>query len=300
MRPGEPPGADGTDGRPDDFDAAVIDMGVEPIPQQRPVPWRVIGLIAALLLGGVIGYFVGDNHGRRPAPPAAAPSPTTVVKPFAAVALTGRQCSVQLGKRLQLGVEITNNTDHQIMLTDIQVGLPIGGLHVRSQGIRDVRIGRWQHRTAAAGRRQQHLVERDVRCRRAVPGSDPGPFRRGVRHRRVHARRVPGSRPGAVHRVQLVRRLAPHPDGGVARQPVAAPADRWPARSDRAPEVGPRHRTGSRRTRIRRWRRGRRRGRHPGRPARRRGRRRVWARRDGCAAPRGRARAWTPGRPVGR
>ena len=133
MRPGQPPGANGTDGGPDDFDAAVIDMGVDPIPQQRPVPWRIIGLIAALLLGGVIGYFVGDNHGRSSARPAAAPSPTTVVKPFAAVALTGRQCSVQLGKRLQLGVEITNNTNHQIMLTDIQVGLPIGGLHVRTK-----------------------------------------------------------------------------------------------------------------------------------------------------------------------
>jgi len=133
VRPGQPPGANGTDGGPDDFDATVIDMGVDPTPQQRPVPWRIIGLIAALLLGGVIGYFVGDNHGRSSARPAAAPSPTTVVKPFAAVALTGRQCSVQLGKRLQLGVEITNNTNHQIMLTDIQVGLPIGGLHVRTK-----------------------------------------------------------------------------------------------------------------------------------------------------------------------
>ena len=133
MRPDELPGADGTDGRPVDFDAKVIDMGVEPAPQQRPVPWRIIGLIAALILGGVIGYFVGDNHGRSTAGPAAAPSPTTVVKPFAAVALTGRQCSIQLGKRLQLGVEITNNTDHQIMLTDIQIGLPIGGLHVRAK-----------------------------------------------------------------------------------------------------------------------------------------------------------------------
>jgi hypothetical protein len=127
------PGADGTDGRPDEFDAEVIDMGVEPAPQPRPVPWRIIGLIAALILGGVIGYFVGDNHGRSTARPAVAPSPTTVVKPFAAVALTGRQCSVQLGKRLQLGVEITNNTDHQIMLKDMQIGLPIGGLHVRAK-----------------------------------------------------------------------------------------------------------------------------------------------------------------------
>jgi hypothetical protein len=133
VRPGGKPGADGTDGWPDDFDADVIDMGVEPIAQQRPVPWRIIGLIAALILGGVIGYFVGDNHGRNFARPAAAPSPTTVVKPFAAVALTGRQCAVQLGKRLQLGVELTNNTTRTIMLTDIQVGLPLSGLHVRAK-----------------------------------------------------------------------------------------------------------------------------------------------------------------------
>lgn len=133
VRPDNEPGDDGTDGRPNDFGAEVIDMGAEPTPQRRPVPWRVVSLIAALLLGGVIGYFVGDNHGRSIARPAANPSPTSEVKPLAIVALTGRQCSVQLGKRLQLGVEITNDTDHQIMLTDIQVGLPIGGLHVRAK-----------------------------------------------------------------------------------------------------------------------------------------------------------------------
>jgi hypothetical protein len=125
--------AGGTNGPPDDADAHIIDLNDEPPPSARPVPWRVIGLIAALVLGGVIGYFVGDNHGRSTARPAASPSPTGVVKPFAAVALTGRQCAVQLGKRLQLGVEITNNTDRQIMLTDIQIGLPLGGLHVRTK-----------------------------------------------------------------------------------------------------------------------------------------------------------------------
>ncbi len=123
----------GTPGRPGETGAHIIDMGDAPPAVPRPVPWRVIGLIAALLLGGVIGYFVGDNHGRSSARPTASPSPTTPIKPFAAVTLTGRQCSVQLGKRLQLGVEVTNDTDHQIMLTDIQVGLPIGGLHVRTK-----------------------------------------------------------------------------------------------------------------------------------------------------------------------
>jgi hypothetical protein len=123
----------GTPGRPGETEAHIIDMGDAPPAGPRPVPWRVIGLIVALVLGGVIGYFVGDNHGRSTARPTAQPSPTTLVKPFSAVTLTGRQCSVQLGKRLQLGVEITNDTDHQIMLTDIQVGLPMGGLHVRAK-----------------------------------------------------------------------------------------------------------------------------------------------------------------------
>jgi len=130
---GDTGGTGGTTGRPDDAEAHIIDMSAAPPPSPRPVPWRVIGLIAALVLGGVIGYFVGDNHGRSTARPAASPSPTSVVKPFAAVALTGRQCAVQLGKRLQLGVEITNNTDRQIMLTEIQIGLPLDGLHVRSK-----------------------------------------------------------------------------------------------------------------------------------------------------------------------
>lgn len=120
-------------GRSGDFDTNVIDMGVEPAPQRRPVSWRVIGLIAALVVGGVIGYFVGDNHGRSTARPTASPSPRPLVKPFAAVAVTGRQCAVQLGDRLQLGVEVTNDTTQPIMLTDIQVGLPLGGLHLRSK-----------------------------------------------------------------------------------------------------------------------------------------------------------------------
>lgn len=131
-QPGES-GASGLGRRPGDMDAYVIDMGVEPAPQRRPVRWRVIGLIATLIIAGAIGYFIGDNHGRSTARPTAAPSPTQVVKPFAAVTLTGRQCSIQTGRRLQLGVEVTNNTTQTIMLTDVQLGLPLGGLHVRTK-----------------------------------------------------------------------------------------------------------------------------------------------------------------------
>jgi hypothetical protein len=47
--------------------------------------------------------------------------------------LTGRQCSIQTGNRLQLGVEVTNNTTQSIMLTDVQIGLPLSGLHVRTK-----------------------------------------------------------------------------------------------------------------------------------------------------------------------
>jgi hypothetical protein len=130
-RPGEADAGAGR--RPGDMDANIIDMGVEPAPQPRPVRWRVIGLIAALILAGAIGYLVGDNHGRSAARPTAAPSPTRVVKPFAAVVLTGRQCSIQTGNRLQLGVEVTNNTTQSIMLTDVQIGLPLSGLHVRTK-----------------------------------------------------------------------------------------------------------------------------------------------------------------------
>jgi hypothetical protein len=146
VRPGEEPGSGRPEGRPGDkivggaaanqpgdIPADIIDMGVEPESQQRPVPWRILGLIAALIVGGVVGYFVGDNHGRTTTRPSAAPSPTTIVKPFAAVALTGRQCSVQIGSRLQLGVEVTNNLTEPIMLTGIQIGLPLGGLRVRTK-----------------------------------------------------------------------------------------------------------------------------------------------------------------------
>jgi hypothetical protein len=110
----------------------VIDMAVEPVPRQRPVPWRIIAVIAALLVGGAVGYVAGDRHGRNIARPATSPSRTTVIKPTAAVSMTGRRCSVQIGKRLELGVEITNDLPRPLLLKAIEIGLPLGGLRVRS------------------------------------------------------------------------------------------------------------------------------------------------------------------------
>ncbi len=106
----------------------VIDMGQQPPDQQRPVPWRVIALIAALVIGGFAGYLIGDRHGGSgSARPASSPSPDQPINPETSLSMTGRQCSVQTGHRLQLGVEIYNGTGKVVSLESIEIGLPLKG-----------------------------------------------------------------------------------------------------------------------------------------------------------------------------
>jgi hypothetical protein len=98
--------------------------------------WWALGVAAAALIGLLIGYAVG--HHRAPTRTIRAAVPTTsathavrsalpvVGPPFAQ---TGATCSVQNGRRLQLGIQIENQTSSIVHITGVGTSEPLHGLH---------------------------------------------------------------------------------------------------------------------------------------------------------------------------
>ena len=96
-------------------------------------PAFAAGLAAVtLVLGVAVGYAVGRNQ--APGRPAAAPSARGSTAPSApALSLpelgqSGQQCSEQIGRRLQLGVQVTNESASSVRLRRVRVILPLHGL----------------------------------------------------------------------------------------------------------------------------------------------------------------------------
>jgi len=92
---------------------------------------------AALLVGLAIGYAAGAQHSGEPA---ALPSPSRAVAsaaPFSAggfpLSQSGPQCSVQVGRELQVGLQIANLSPAVVRLRRVEVMLPLGGLRMISQ-----------------------------------------------------------------------------------------------------------------------------------------------------------------------
>ena len=96
-------------------------------------PAFAAGLAAvALVLGVGVGYAVGRNQ--APSRPAVAPSAKgSTASAAPALSLpelgqSGQQCSEQIGRRLQLGVQVTNESASSMRLSNVRVILPLGGL----------------------------------------------------------------------------------------------------------------------------------------------------------------------------
>jgi hypothetical protein len=102
----------------------VIESSPEP---RRSRPAVTAGLVVAFTVGAVAGYLVATRHGRAPTP---APSATADEADEAdpPITITGPRCSLQVGKQLQLGVEITNQSGTTATLREIQASLPLEGL----------------------------------------------------------------------------------------------------------------------------------------------------------------------------
>jgi hypothetical protein len=81
----------------------------------------VVLIVAGAMVGYVIGAQRGDTTTVTPSPPAT----PAVVQPLAA---TTKRCSVQLEDRLQLGIEIVNESTTALTLNQVRAVLPMQGL----------------------------------------------------------------------------------------------------------------------------------------------------------------------------
>jgi hypothetical protein len=144
--------------------ADVVEQGgrrIFPSLNRPPLNWRpprgaAILLAVGLVIGLVAGYAAGHRQAPRnasasptasasPALPAPPPAPQIVIKGTAVqgtgsvftdgLALTQDTgtCSVQSGRKLQLGVQLTNSSTEPIVLTRIRTVFPLSGLKVVSQ-----------------------------------------------------------------------------------------------------------------------------------------------------------------------
>jgi len=144
--------------------ADVVEQGgrrIFPSLNRPPLNWRpprgtAILLAVGLVIGLAAGYAAGHRQVPRnasasptasatPAPPVPALAPQIVIKGTAiqgtgsvftdGLALTQDTgtCSVQSGRELQLGVQVTNSSTEPIVLSRIRTVFPLSGLKVVSQ-----------------------------------------------------------------------------------------------------------------------------------------------------------------------
>jgi hypothetical protein len=116
----------------------VLELGGQRrrVPRWWPPSALVLGLVA-LAAGLAVGYTAGARHaGDNAAPPSPSPAAAPAA-PFSAggfpLSQSGPRCSVQTGRELQVGLQITNLSQTAIRLRRVEVVLPLGGLKVVSQ-----------------------------------------------------------------------------------------------------------------------------------------------------------------------
>jgi hypothetical protein len=98
-------------------------------------------VLVAIALG--LGLLIGrasvktDDSAAPAATPTTAASTSAAATPFGpgALAVTGAQCSQQLGHKLVLGIEVRNVTANPVILKKLHVTLPKGGLTVKARGV---------------------------------------------------------------------------------------------------------------------------------------------------------------------
>jgi hypothetical protein len=115
---------------PIDPDVTLIDITPRPEEQspargrwrwtQPPLPLTIVAVFAAF----VLGLLTPQRQITSPAH----------VEPVANIVSTGRQCSVQNGQMLQVGIEVANRGTATAEIVAVHANAPIGGLNLRDVG----------------------------------------------------------------------------------------------------------------------------------------------------------------------
>jgi hypothetical protein len=93
----------------------------------------VLVAAVALLAGLIVGYTVGHRHTSAIARRVPRAHPTASLSgPIGVGQLTG-QCSTQLGRTLELGVQVTNQSGADVTLRRVTAQLPLRGLKAISE-----------------------------------------------------------------------------------------------------------------------------------------------------------------------
>jgi hypothetical protein len=121
-----------------DGDILEMDRGRITVLSHRPPLVAVILAAVTLLAGLAVGYAVGQRHVKNavaaPRFPVTAPAAPGAAGAAGALGQTDRQCSVQIGHTLQLGVQVTNQSATGVTLRRVQAVLPLaGGLKATGQ-----------------------------------------------------------------------------------------------------------------------------------------------------------------------
>lgn len=127
----------------------MVGQGGRPI---LPLNWRpprgaaillAVGLVIGLAAGYAAGYRQAPRNASPPtaSPGSASPAPAVTVATGTAVPSEGGPaltqavgtCSAQSGRKLQLGVQVTNESAAEVRLGRVHIMLPLGGLRAISQ-----------------------------------------------------------------------------------------------------------------------------------------------------------------------
>jgi hypothetical protein len=110
------------------------------VPRWWPPPGALVPGAVALVAGLAAGYAAGARHPAAPATPpgpSRAATPAAPAAPFSAggfpLSQSGPQCSVQTGRALQVGLQITNLSPAPVRLRRAEVVLPLRGLKLTTQ-----------------------------------------------------------------------------------------------------------------------------------------------------------------------
>jgi hypothetical protein len=113
----------------DDSDVGdVVEQGGHRFPalNWRPSKGAILlaaGLAVGLVIGLAAGYAAGERHGGTAATSATLTEPGTP-----ALVQSGVECTTLIGRDLELGVQVTNQSTTRLTLRQVEAMLPMGGL----------------------------------------------------------------------------------------------------------------------------------------------------------------------------